>query len=414
MKQNPKLLSTAKEIEDLAAALRDPKNNNVIAFDTEFIRENTFFPIVEIIQIATEEESWLVDAQAFKKSFRPGPAGGFDPGLKPLLEVFEDPKILKILHAAQGDQECLFTSFASVATPTLDTAVAASLCGYGESIGLGKLLHACLGITIKKGHARTNWSVRPLPEQLMEYAHADVIHLVALGRKLMEELDSLGRKPWALHLSSRWSDCSAFEADISAMAQKYARGKRLDARGYSALINLLRWREDRVRHLNVPRRWVADDNVLLDLAHVRPKDIDHLSSFRGINRGELRISGDAILAAIQNLKANDAQIDSDWKAFVLSSQSEIPSQDESQALELLKCYVGILADEHRIALRHLVTSEYLLRLIRNQALKPEDLVSSGVLTEDSAQLIGTELLAFLQGEYALRVDGARIRIVKVK
>ncbi len=411
MKTYPKLLSTAQEIEDLAAALR---GKEIIAFDTEFIRENTFFPIVEIIQVATEDESWLVDAQAFKTAHRPGPAGGFDPGIKPLLEIFEDPKILKILHAAQGDQECLYTSFASVASPTLDTSVAASLCGYGESIGLGKLLHACLGVTIKKGHARTNWSVRPLPDQLMEYAHADVIHLVALGKRLMEELETLGRKPWALHASSRWAERSAFEPEISAMAQKYARGKRLDARGYSALIKLLRWREDRVRHLNVPRRWIADDAVLLDLAHVRPKDIDHLSSFRGINRGELRNSGEAILAAIQNLNTNDTQIDADWKAFVLASQSEIPSPDESQALDLLKCYVGILADEHRIALKHLVASEYLLRLIRTPVLKPEDLVTTGVLTEDSALLIGAELLAFLQGEYALKVDGARIRVVRVK
>ena len=70
------LISTAEQISELAAELR---GRQIIAYDTEFIRENTFYPIVEIIQVATEEKSWLVDAQAFKGKFRPGPQGGFDP-----------------------------------------------------------------------------------------------------------------------------------------------------------------------------------------------------------------------------------------------------------------------------------------------------------------------------------------------
>jgi len=154
------LISTAEQILELVQAL---KGQEIIAFDTEFIRENTFYPIVEIIQVATETDSWIVDAQAFKKNFKPGAQGGYDPAIRPLLEVFKDRSVLKILHAAQGDQECLYTSFGVVAEPVLDTSVAASLCGYGDNIGLGKLLKAVVNVTIKKGHARTNWSVRCHP-----------------------------------------------------------------------------------------------------------------------------------------------------------------------------------------------------------------------------------------------------------
>src|SRR4051794_21949727 len=93
MKIHPELLSTAEQIQDLAGTL---KKSELIAFDTEFIRETTFFPIVEIIQVANDQESWLVDAQAFKKGYRPGPQGSFNPALKPLLEIFEDRRILKI------------------------------------------------------------------------------------------------------------------------------------------------------------------------------------------------------------------------------------------------------------------------------------------------------------------------------
>src|SRR5215218_5196202 len=130
MAAHPDLISTADKIAELAGKL---KGRDIIAFDTEFIRESTFYPTVEIIQVATDDESWLVDAQAFRAR-----RGNPDPGaLKPLLDVFEDKRILKVVHAAQGDQECLYTAFGVVATPSIDTAVAASLCGYGEGIGLG-------------------------------------------------------------------------------------------------------------------------------------------------------------------------------------------------------------------------------------------------------------------------------------
>ena len=402
MPAHPDIINSAGQIQSLAAQL---KGRDVIAFDTEFIRESTFYPIVEIIQVATDEDSWLVDAQAFKKGFRPGPRGGFDPGLQPLLDIFQDRSILKIVHASQGDQECLYTAFGAVAVPSLDTAVAASLCGLGDGIGLSKLLKVALDVEIKKGHARTNWSVRPLPAQLLEYAHADVEHLVLLGRKLLEKLDGVGRRAWALELSAKWEDPKLYESDIEGLAQKLARGGRMDKRGYSALVELIRWREERVRQLNLPRRWVADDAVLLDLAHVRPKDMAHLGAFRGLNKGELKNSGEAILAALKRAS------ESTEVSMPKMPRPDIPTTEESQVLDLLRCYVGILADKHRIAAKHLMTAQQLLPLLRQRPTSREDLVKTGVLGEDASQLIGDEIVAMIQGKRLLAIDGTQIRVV---
>jgi len=398
MKKNFNLLTTLEEISELAAKLSE---KTVISFDTEFIRENTFYPIVEIIQVATDEESWLVDAAAFKKGFRSGPQGGFNPAIKPLLDIFENRNILKIVHAAQGDQECLYTSFGVVASPCFDTSVGASLCGLGEAVGLGKLLKAVLDVTIAKGHARTNWTVRPLPQQLLEYAHSDVEFLVELGNKLLQQVEQMGRRDWAMQLSSKWENTSLYEVDIEGMAQRLARGGRLDRRGYAALLELVKWREERVRQLNLPRRWVADDAVLMDLAHVRPKDIEHLSSFRGLNKGELKNSGETILTALR--RAETADVTAPARQRV-----EPPSAEESQALDLIKCYVGILADRHRIAAKHLMTTAQLLPLLRNPISVPEDLVRFGILTDEAARLIGAELIEFIQGKRALYIEKAQI------
>lgn len=400
MLAHPEPLTRPDQITQLAETL---KNTDIIAFDTEFIRESTFFPVLEIIQVATEQESWLVDARAFMSQGKDRARQD----LKPLLEIFEDQKILKVAHAIQGDQECLYTSLGTLASPSLDTAVAAALTGYGDGIGLGNLLKAVEGVSIKKGHARTNWSVRPLPQQLIDYAHQDVTLLVSTAKKLLARLEKEGRREWALELSAKWEDRALYEPDPEGLANKLVKSGRLDKRGYAALLELTRWREQRVRELNVPRRWVADDNVLMDLAHVRPKDKEHLSAFRGLNKGELRNSGDAILDALR--RASEA------KDVVLPRmpKPDIPNTSESQVLDLLRCYVGILSDEHRIAAKYLLTSNQLLPVLRSDAESPEEFVREGILSEGAANLVGDEIIAFLKGKRALSIDRNRVKIVSL-
>ncbi|MBS1960882.1 MAG: HRDC domain-containing protein [Bdellovibrionales bacterium] len=387
-------LKTPAEIVDLAKALRE---HTIISFDTEFIRENTFYPSVELIQVATRNQSWLVDAQAFR--------GKNVEGLRPLLDVFEDPKILKILHAAQGDQECLYTSYKVVAKPSFDTAVGAALCGYGDGIGLGNLLKALLNVNLKKGHARTNWAARPLPDQLLEYAHADVEFLVEAGEKLLAKLDETGRRQWALDLSAKWEDEKLYQPDPEGLTHKLAKSGRMDAKTYSTLLELMKWREERVRQLNLPRRWVADDQVLLDLANVKPKDLQHLSAFRGLNKGEMKSSGEKILEAIR--------VGAEAKAGKgpESARIEHPTGDESQTLDLMKTYLGILADRERIAMKHLLTMNQLLPILREKAGGPEEWVAKKLLSAEAARLVGGELHALLQGKRALSIDGRKIKIV---
>jgi ribonuclease D len=390
-------LKTPEEIATLAHEL---SRHSIIAFDTEFIRENTFFPSVELIQVATRERSWLIDTQAFR--------GKSAEGLRPLLDVFEDPKILKVLHAAQGDQECLYTSYKTVAKPSFDTAVGAALCGYGDGIGLGNLLKTVLNVNLKKGHARTNWAARPLPQQLIEYAHADVEFLVEAAEVLLEKLEKSGRKQWALSLSSKWEDPSLYEADPEGQAMKLAKGGRMEAKTYRTLLELMRWREERVRALNLPRRWVADDQVLLDLANVKPKDADHLAAFRGLNKGEIKTSGERILEAIRR------GAESKEGKPPETPRVEHANAEESQALDLVKTYLGILSDRERIAMKHLLTTAQLLPLLREKVEHPDEWVKKKLISQDAAHLVGNELLALLKGKRALSLDGRKIRVVELE
>jgi len=399
---HPGLVSTEKEIREIADKLR---NQDVVAFDTEFIRETTFFPTLEILQIASLEDSWIIDIQPFRGENNKH-------GLAALFEIFADPKILKVVHAAQSDQECLATAFGIVATPIVDTAIAGSLCGHGDSPGLAALLKNVLNIKIKKGHSRTNWAVRPLPNHQMEYAHEDVRFLVELWKALDQELTRLGRKAWAMELSSKFENIALYESNPVELANKLFKGGKVDKKNYPVLIKLIEWRERRVRELNIPRRWLADDSVLMDIANVKPKDVDHLGSFRGLNKGEIRKSGEHIIALIKEAVAQAA----DSKIKPPESRQrhhEIPTVDESRALSLFQCYLGLLADERQISSKHLIPSARLLPLLRafgKSVQTVEDLWQKEFLAIAAAELIGQEILDFLAGKTSMGILDGRVRI----
>jgi ribonuclease D len=217
----------------------------------------------------------------------------------------------------------------------------------------------------------------------------------------------LGRKQWALDSSSKWEDKKLYELDVDAIAHKLSRGGRLDRRAYAALYQLLQWREKRVRQLNLPRRWVADDAVLLDLARVRPKDMEHLAAFRGLNKGELKNTGETILRA---LKAAPEEVQ---PMPAKPQRSEVPTTEEAQAIDLLRCFVSILADKHRISARHLLPPGPALELLRGKVKTKEDLIRSGILSDSAWNLVGDELLAFLHGKRALSVSDGVIQVINI-
>jgi ribonuclease D len=202
------LVQNPNDIQAIADELAKAK---YLAFDTEFIRESTFYPKLEILQIATPDAAWLIDCSALSRT-----------DLKPILAIFTDPKILKIVHAAHGDQECLLSAYDILAAPLFDTAVGASLCGLGDNIGLSNLIRSVLGIELPKGYARTNWSKRPLPKPVLEYALLDVKHLIDVAEILFSRLEKSDRKQWALELSSRFEDRRLFEVPPEDISKRLA------------------------------------------------------------------------------------------------------------------------------------------------------------------------------------------------
>ena len=388
------LISNFIELQELCQQLSAAKE---IAFDTEFIRESTFFPQLEIIQIATREAAWLIDVQAFNKK-----------ELKPLADVFANPNILKIVHAAHGDQECLITAMDVLAAPLFDTAVGASLCGLGDSIGLANLMKSVLGIDHPKAYARTNWAKRPLPKPVLEYAILDVKHLIEVAHALFERLEKSDRKQWALDLSAKFTDRHVYEIPPEEITKRLAQSGKFNLKDYGVLLELVRWREKRVRELNVPRRWLAEDGVLIDLTKVKPTTLEQLQAFRGLSKGELKPQHfEKILHAIEKGMKAEKELPADLKRkSILQASTE-----ENIVMDLVKVCLSLVADEYQIAGKHIVTPGSLLSLVRLKAKTIEEFKESGLVSNQLGEAGMMKIFLFLKGELKLQVHHGKVELI---
>lgn len=381
------MIHSRERLEEIAARLA---KCDMIAFDTEFLRERTFFPQLGLLQIADRKEAWLVDPLELSRE-----------DLKPLLDVFESPDVLKVAHSAEQDQECLAHDYGVTARPLLDTSIAAALTGRGDQIGLAPLLRKELGVHLPKSHTRTNWLKRPLQPAMAEYAAKDVAHLVELGERLLRALDRRGRRKWALKLSAELADPGRYDTNGEGVARRLAANSRLTAREYAVLRELVHWREARVRQTDVPRRWLAEDSTLLQLARAKPSKAEHLADFRGLGSRVRDVGPSQIIEAIERgLDVPEAELED-------PPRKPDPTPKEAAAVAVFKCFLQVLAQENDLPLRYLMDGETPLLLLRGEFRTIEDLRGSGLLSEGALEYVGEELLAILHGRRAMKIEEGR-------
>ena len=381
---SPELITAAARIAEVAARLSEQP---IIAFDTEFLRERTFYPQLGLLQVADKENVWLIDPLVPSRQ-----------DLEPLLAVLADEKVLKVAHSAEQDQECLHHEYGVLAAPLFDTSIGAALSGRGDQIGLAPLLRKTLKVDLPKGHTRTNWLKRPLPRAMAEYAAEDVRNLVELAELLLADLERRGRKVWALELSAEMALPERFTSNGEAVAAKLAANSRLSARDYAVLVELAHWREQRVRRSDIPRRWLAEDQALLQLTRAKPRSDEDLAHFRGLGQ-RVRDYG-----AAQILLAIDKGIEKPEQELLEPPRKPEATRAENAALGVLKCFLNFLAQENDVPLRYVMDSETPLLLLRGKFDSIDDLRASGLVSPGALELFGEELLAILQGRRAIKLS----------
>lgn len=222
------------------------------ALDTEFMRERTFHPQLALLQL-----SWAG-----------GPPLLLDTTLDAIAAAAA-PRVRAapvIAHSASEDLQALRHRLGGVPAKLFDTQVAAAFAGLGTGLGYQALLKLELGIDVPKGETRSDWLKRPLSEAQLAYAADDVRHLHALADRLRERLVAAGRLEWASADMERLRAQSETDADPPFPHLEMRSAAHLDPDGQARLSRLLRWRDREARERDLPRRWLLDNALAMDLA----------------------------------------------------------------------------------------------------------------------------------------------------
>lgn len=274
----PVLVTTPEQLHQCIEQLR---NCDAVALDTEFMRTDTFFPILGLIQVYNGNTCWLIDPVAISD-------------LSPFVEILVATEIVKVFHSCSEDLDVLKHVLNCVPEPLFDTQIAAALSGYGFSKGYAGLVDVMLGIHVEKGETRSDWLQRPLREAQLGYAASDVFHLLPVYRQLCKNLDELGRVEWMSQEMSLLVDKASAKNDFSEYFLKVKGAWQLNPQELAALQLLCEWRELEARERNRPRNRLIGDKILLEIVLKKPEANHALSDIEGMHPGLVRRYADTL------------------------------------------------------------------------------------------------------------------------
>ncbi|MFL6235421.1 MAG: ribonuclease D [Thermoanaerobaculia bacterium] len=294
MTGDPRAYTPIRTDAALAAAAEGWAAAPVLGLDTEFVRTNTFYHRLGLIQVSDGETSWLVD-----------PLAASD--LSPLAAVFRSPGV-KVLHSASEDIEVFYRALGLLPEPLFDTQIAGALAGAGAFLSYQKLVAAYLGVELAKEETRTDWLARPLSPGQLAYAAEDVAYLVPLYERLTADLEALGRLDWVREDSAALLDTSRFQEDDEAAYLRIKGAGRLDRRQLGALQTLASWREKEARRRDLPRNFVLKEELLLDLAVRRPREERDLRRLPGFDARQAARDGATWLQLLEAAERPESEL----------------------------------------------------------------------------------------------------------
>lgn len=272
-------------VAELEAELAHVREKGVFAYDTEFIGEESYWPRICLVQLATTERVVLVDAFAVKD-------------LAPIFELVADPTLLTIVHAGTQDLEPVRRLLGREPANTLDVQVAAAFAEMPWPAGLEKLVERFAGHKISKGHTFTNWDARPLSPSQLRYAADDVRYLPLVWERLRADLERRGTLAWAMReceqsgrIPARFDEDSQMRRTMKSWPMKPAQ--------VPVLRLVTRLRDEIARKEDLPHRVVMPDETLAEIVRQRPAGAQQLSAVRGLPKRFVQKYGDEILRAVE-------------------------------------------------------------------------------------------------------------------
>lgn len=357
----------------------------VLAVDTEFVREKTYFSKLSLIQIATETQVACIDPITIQN-------------IDPLLDILYDPNKLKLMHAARQDLEIFYFIRGSVPAPIFDTQIAATVLGHGDQIGYSTLIEIFDGTQLDKAHARTDWQQRPLQEAQLQYAADDVRFLIQVYPKILEQLNQQQRLGWLDEDFDALCQAELYDLDENKLWQRVSGRQKLKGKQLAILQQLAIWREHQAKQVDRPRKWVMSDDLVIAICKQAPASPVELNNIRGIPPRLLEKHTESILELIR--KAGDMPRE-DWPSIKVVRTT--PQQDA--ICDALMGLLRLRASDSKISPAALSTRKEIEKIVLGERDTP-------LLHGWRKSIAGQAILSMLEGRLALEIKQGQLHTLE--
>jgi ribonuclease D len=381
-----RIVRSTKELSALAAEIAHAP---YLALDTEFMRDQTYWPKLCLIQVASPDTEAIIDPLA----------DGIDLGA--FYALLEKPELVKVLHAARQDIEIFFHQGETIPAPLFDTQIAAMVCGFGDAASYETLTRRLASAEVDKSARFTDWSRRPLSARQLDYALADVTHLRTIYEALSAQLERSGRSSWVKEEIAALQDPTLYRLDPDG-AWRRLKARSSNKRFLAMLASIAAWREREAQERDVPRNRILRDEALTEIAAHPPDSIDALERIRAVPRGfAASRMGRALMDAIEqgrNAPPPEA---------VVPDRPRRKREPSPATVDLLRTLLRLRADEAGVAHRLIANAEDIERL----AAYEDDGVAA--LHGWRAEVFGNDAIALRKGELALAVENGQAVVVEL-
>lgn len=363
-----------------------------ITVDTEFLRERTYYAQLCLVQVAMpgtdDADAVLIDPLANGIS------------LEPLYDLFRNPDVVKVFHAARQDLEIFHVEGGLVPTPLFDTQVAAMVCGFGDQVGYETLVRKINKAALDKSSRFTDWSRRPLSDAQKTYALADVTFLRQIYEYLATELARSGRTHWLEEELAQLTNADNYVVEPGE-AWKRLKLRTNSGRVVAIARELAAFREAYAQDRNVPRNRVVKDDALLELASTKPKSLEDLNKSRLLLRDARKgpIAEGLVAAVTRGMAVPNSDVPK------LEAGKDRSTLNPALA-DLLRVLLKAKAEEAGVATKLIASSSDLDDIASGHTEGPW---SHGWRHE----VFGADAARLLNGEVALSAKGQKVKIVSV-
>ncbi|MCB2067779.1 MAG: ribonuclease D [Erythrobacter sp.] len=376
--------------KDLAALCERLAQHEFVCVDTEFMRENTYYPMLCLVQLGNEEEAAAIDPLA----------DGLD--LTPMLELLTNNEdVLKVFHAGGQDVEIIYNLTGKTPHPIFDTQIAMMAVSQSEQIGYANLVESWLGKTIDKGARFTDWSRRPLTERQIEYAIGDVTYLAKIFPRILKKLIKTDRGHWLNAEMDKLADPANYANDLD-LAWHRIRSPGRNPQVLGRLKALAAWRETEAQGKDIPRGRIIRDETLADLASHPPKRQEDLAKVRGLSNAW---KDNDIGKRLMRVLANAEPLDEDEMPEKPKRGAPL-GKEGALVADLLKLLLKIRSREIDVAARLLTRSDELEALAAG-VRKLE------VLDGWRYEVFGKDALDLVEGKLAFAVEKGRLKMTHI-